>query len=174
MSKYVFRPELVHPTAWIAPGAVVVGEVILAEQSSIWFNAVLRGDLEPITVGARSNVQDGCLFHTSPGFPLTLGEGVTVGHGAIVHGATVGPNTLIGMGAILLDGVAVGENCLIAAGALLTGGQTFPPGSLILGQPARVVRALTEEEIARNRQTAARYVERARQYREAGDGRRET
>lgn len=167
MSQYAFRPELVHPTAWIAPGAVVVGEVILAEQSSIWFNAVLRGDLEPITIGVRSNVQDGCLFHTSPGFPLTLGEDVTVGHGAIVHGAIVGPNTLIGMGAILLDGVTVGEDCIIAAGALLTGGKVFPPGSLILGQPARVARALTAEEIAHNRITAARYVERARRYREA-------
>lgn len=166
MFKIVFRPELAHPTVFIAPGAVVVGEVYLAEDVNIWFNAVLRGDVEALTVGVGVNIQDGCVLHTSHGYPLTLAEGVSVGHRAIVHGATVGRNSLIGMGALLLDGVAVGADCIVAAGALLPGGKIYPAGSLIMGSPARVVRPLTEAEIAHNRETAAGYIQRARRYRE--------
>ncbi len=164
MPKFAFQPELVNITAFIAPGAVVIGEVHLAENVSVWFNAVLRGDVEALTIGPETNVQDGCILHTSRGFPLTLGRGVTVGHGAIVHGAQVGDNTLIGMGAILLDGVAVGENCIVAAGALLPPGKHYPAGSLILGSPAKIVRALTEAEITQNRESATRYVARAANY----------
>src|SRR5947209_2965194 len=104
-----FRPDQVHSTAYIALGAAVVGDVRLAEESSVWFNATLRGDTEPITVGARANIQDNCVLHVDPGFPVTIGKGVTVGHSAIIHGAQIGDNSLIGMGAILLNGVVLGE-----------------------------------------------------------------
>ena len=166
MSRIIFRPELVHPTVFIAPGAIVVGEVYLAEGVNIWFNAVLRGDVESLTLGANVNIQDGCVLHTSHGYPLLLEEGVSVGHRAIVHGARVGRNTLIGMGALLLDGVEVGADCIVAASALLPGGKLYPAGSLIMGSPARVVRALTEDEIQHNREVAASYVRRAQRYRE--------
>lgn len=170
MTQHSFRPELVHATVFIAPGAIVIGAVYLAEDVNIWFNAVLRGDVEPLTLEARVNIQDGCVLHTSRGFPLLLGEDVSVGHGAIVHGARVGANTLVGMGAVLLDGVEVGENCLVAAGALLPPGKHYPAGVLIMGSPAKVVRPVTESEIAHNRETALRYVQRARQYRDSGMG----
>lgn len=162
-SKF-FRGELIDPTVFIADGAIVVGAVHLAAQCSVWFNAVLRGDVEALTIGERSNIQDGCLLHTSHGFPLIIGAGVTVGHGAVIHGAQIGDNTLIGMRALLLDGVVVGADCLVAAGALLTPGKHFPPGSLIMGSPARVVRALTAEEIAQQRDSAQHYVELAAKY----------
>lgn len=166
MSRITFRPELVHPTVFIAPGAIVVGEVYLAEGVNIWFNAVLRGDVESLTLSADVNIQDGCVLHTSHGYPLLLEEGVSVGHRAIIHGARVGRNTLIGMGALLLDGVEVGAGCIVAAGALLPGGKLYPAGSLIMGSPARVVRALTEDEIQHNREVAASYVQCAQRYRE--------
>ncbi|MGC9399807.1 MAG: gamma carbonic anhydrase family protein [Anaerolineae bacterium] len=150
-----------HATVYVAPGAVVVGDVRLAEESSVWYNATLRGDIEPLIIGARTNVQDGCVLHTSRGFPVVLGEGVTVGHAAVVHGATVGANTLVGIGAVLLNGAEVGENCIVAAGSVVTEGKCFPAGSLILGTPARVVRPLTAEEIEENRRSAERYVRRA-------------
>lgn len=166
MSRIIFRPELVHPTVFIAPGAIVVGEVYLAEGVNIWFNAVLRGDVESLTLGVDVNIQDGCVLHTSYGYPLLLEKGVSVGHRAIVHGARVGRNTLIGMGALLLDGVEVGADCIIAAGALLPGGKLYPAGSLIMGSPAQVIRALTENEIQHNREVAASYVRRAQHYQE--------
>ena len=160
------RTPSLHETVYVASGAQIVGAVELAEEVSIWYNAVLRGDVELIIVGAHTNVQDGSVVHASYGFPVTLGAGLTVGHNAIIHGATVGNNTLVGMGAVLLDGVAVGENCIVAAGSLLTEGKRFPAGSLIMGTPGRVVRPLTEEEIARNRRSAEGYVRRAKHYRE--------
>lgn len=159
-----FRPDQIHPTAFIAPGAIIVGDVTLAAESSVWFNATLRGDTTPIAIGPRSNIQEGCIFHADPGFPAIIGQGVTVGHGAVIHGATVGDNTLIGMRAILLNGVVVGENCIVGAGALLTQGKVFPPGSLIMGAPAKVVRPLTSEEIERNRSSAEAYVKRSRAF----------
>lgn len=161
-----FRPDQVHATAFIAAGAVVVGDVRLAEQSSVWFNATLRGDTEPITIGASTNIQDGCVLHVDPGFPVTVGAGVTVGHGAVIHGAQVGDNALIGIGAVLLNGVVVGENCIVGASSLLTQGKVFPPGSLIIGSPAKVVRPLTPEEIEQNRLAAEHYVSRSRAFRE--------
>lgn len=165
MSRMEFRPDLAHSTVFIAPGAIVVGEVYLAENVSIWFNAVLRGDIEALILNAGVNIQDGCVLHTSLGYPVVLEEGVSVGHRAIVHGARVGSNTLIGMGALLLDGAEVGADCIIAAGSLLPGGKQYPSGSLIMGSPARVIRPLTEAEIAHNRKIAAAYIERAQLYR---------
>lgn len=156
-----FHPEKVHPTVFIAPGAVVVGDVTLDQGASVWFNATLRGDVESISVGARSNIQEGCILHADPGFPCEIGAGVTVGHGAVVHGAHVGDNCIIGIRAVLLNGSVVGENSIVGACALLTEGKAYPPNSLILGMPARVVRELTPEEVAANRSSAARYVERA-------------
>ena len=151
----------IHPTAFIAPGAVVTGDVRLGEGSSVWFNATLRGDIEPLIIGPRTNVQDGCVFHTSRGFPVRLEAGVTVGHAAVIHGATVGANTLVGIGAILLNGVEVGENCLVAAGSVLTEGNRFPPGALLLRTSAPVARPPRRAEIQENRRAAARYVRRA-------------
>ncbi|MDM8518919.1 gamma carbonic anhydrase family protein [Anaerolineales bacterium HSG6] len=166
MFETKFRPNQVHPTVFIATGAVVVGDVSLAAEASVWFNSTLRGDTTPIIVGERTNIQEGSILHADPGYPAILGQGVTVGHGAVVHGATVGDNSLIGIRATLLNGVVVGENCLVGAGSLLTPGKQFPAGSLILGSPAKVIRALTVEEIAANRQTAEIYVKRALAFRE--------
>lgn len=165
MSKYVFQAELVHESAWIAPGAVVVGDVHLAAQCSVWFNAVIRGDTETLRVGARSNIQDLCMLHADPGFPVTIGEDCTVGHRAIIHGATIGARVLVGMGAIVLNGAQVGEESIIGAGALLTQGKVFPPRSLILGSPARVVRQVTDTDIAMIEEGARHYVEKAQQHR---------
>jgi carbonic anhydrase/acetyltransferase-like protein (isoleucine patch superfamily) len=162
-----FRPEQIDSTAFVAPGAMIVGDVTLREETSVWFNATLRGDTEPIHIGPRSNIQDGAIFHVDPGFPVTLGSGVTIGHGAIIHGATVGDNTVIGMGAVLLNGVVVGENCIVGASSLLTQGKKFPAGSLIMGSPAKVVRPLTPEEIENNRRNATTYVERSRAFKQA-------
>jgi carbonic anhydrase/acetyltransferase-like protein (isoleucine patch superfamily) len=159
-----FRPEQIHPTAFIATGAIIVGDVTLAELTSVWFNAVLRGDTTAVTIGPRSNIQDGAIFHADPGFPAEIGAGVTVGHGAIIHGAKVGDNTVIGMGAILLNGAVIGENCIVGAGALITEGKVFPTGTLILGSPAKVVRELTEDDINRNRLSAETYIMRSRAF----------
>lgn len=159
-----FRDNQVHPTAFIGQGAIIVGDVTLAEETGIWFNATLRGDTTPIYIGPRSNIQEGCILHADPGYPATIGAGVTVGHGAVIHGAKVGDNCLIGIRSVLLNGVEVGENCIVGASALLTQGKVFPPGSLILGAPAKVVRPLTPEEIESNRESARRYIERSRAF----------
>lgn len=164
MSQITFRPELAAATAFIAPGAVVVGDVTLGPDSSVWFQAVIRGDCEAIRIGARSNVQDGCVLHADPGFPCTIGEGVTIGHRAIIHGATVGDNVVVGMGSILLNGARVGENSIIAAGAVVTEGAEIPPGSLVMGMPGKVKRTLTPEEIERNRRSAEHYVHNVQHY----------
>jgi len=167
MTACTFRPEQVHATAFLARGAVVVGDVAIGEESSVWFNAVARADCEAVRIGRRTNVQDCCVLHADPGFPCTLGDGVTVGHGAIVHGATVGDNVTIGMGAVVMNGAVVGENSVVGAGALVTEGTVVPAGSLVLGLPGKVVRATTPEEIERNRRAAAHYVAAARAFREA-------
>ncbi len=144
------RPSLPEDgRSWIAPGAHVIGDVALGEDVGVWFNASIRGDRAPIRVGARTNVQEGAVLHADPGFPLTIGEGVTIGHRAIVHGCTVGDNSLIGMGAIVLNGARIGANCLVGAGALVTEGKSFPDGSLIVGSPARAVRQLDAEPRSR-------------------------
>jgi carbonic anhydrase/acetyltransferase-like protein (isoleucine patch superfamily) len=161
-----FHPDQIHDSVFIARGAVLVGNVTLAESCSVWFNASLRGDVDSITIGPGTNIQEGAIFHVDPGFPVVVGAGVTVGHRAIVHGARVEDNSVIGMGAILLNGAQIGADSIVGAAALVTEGKTFPPGSLILGSPARVARALAPAEIERNRASAARYVQRARAFME--------
>lgn len=156
-----FRPEQVDPTVFIAPHAVIIGDVTLAAGCSVWFHATLRGDVEPIQIGANSNLQEGVVVHVDPGFAVTIGMGVTVGHRAIVHGATIQEHVIIGMGSTVLNGAVIGSDSIVGANALVTEGKVFPPGSLILGSPAKVVRALTPAEIERIRQSAATYVQRA-------------
>ncbi|MEM9951738.1 MAG: gamma carbonic anhydrase family protein [Chloroflexota bacterium] len=163
--KYVFQPEQTHPTAWIAQGAVVVGDVHLAENTSVWFNTVMRGDTETLTIGAGTNIQDLCMVHADPGFPVVIGADCTIGHRAIIHGAKIGHKTLIGMGAILLNGVQVGDECIVGAGALLTQGKVFPARSLILGSPAKVVRQIIDTDLQMIHASAMHYVEKAKQYR---------
>lgn len=150
---------------YIAPGARVIGDVTLAEEVGIWFNAVLRGDNEPIVIGPGSNVQDGCVFHTDPGFPMTLGADVTVGHGAILHGCTIGDGTLIGMGAVVLNGAKIGKGCLIGANALVTEGKEIPDYSMAVGQPAKVIRPIDEAMAAELRRASDVYKKRQQQYR---------
>lgn len=149
----------------VFPGAVVVGDVTLGEDCSIWYNAVLRADEAPIRLGDGSNVQDNAVLHVTEGHPLTVGKDVTVGHGAILHSCTVGDNTLIGMGAIVLDDAVIGDNCVIAAGALVTGRTVIPDGSMVMGSPAKVKRELTAEEIEATRRNAEVYRELKEGYR---------
>lgn len=137
----------VDASAWVAPTATLVGRVNLGPDSSVWYQAVLRADSEEITVGGGSNLQDGVVAHVDPGFPLTIGENVSVGHNAVLHGCTVGDGTLVGMAAVIMNGAVVGENCLVAAGALVTEGARIPPRSLVAGVPAKVRRELTDEEV---------------------------
>jgi len=143
---------------FIAPDAHVIGDVTLGEDVGIWFGAVIRGDNEPIRIGAGSNVQEGAMLHTDPGFPIEIGEGCTIGHHAIIHGARVGDNCLVGMGATLLNGARLGKNCLVGANALVTEGKEFPDNSLIVGAPARAIRTLGEEDVSRLKLSAAHYV----------------
>lgn len=150
---------------WVAPGAVLIGRVRLESGASVWFNAVLRGDNEEILIGPGSNVQDGSVLHTDPGFPLTLGQDCTVGHKAILHGCTLGDGALVGMGATVLNGARIGRESLIGAGALVTEGKEIPEGVLAMGTPAKVVRDLTEEERAGLRRTAEGYQANMRRYR---------
>lgn len=147
----------VDDTAWLAPTATVIGQATIGAGASIWYGAVLRADMDTMEIGAGSNVQDNCAFHVDTGFPLRLGSGVSVGHGAIVHGATVGDNALIGMGAILLNGATIGEECLVAAGTLVPEGMEVPPRSLIAGVPGKVRRELTDDEVAKLRKNAEVY-----------------
>lgn len=166
----LYRLDGIAPTlpedgsAWIAPSAEIVGDARLGSKTGVWFGAVIRADNTPILVGARSNVQEGAMLHSDPGAPLTIGGGVTIGHHAVVHGCTIGDNVLIGIGAVVLNRAVIGSDSLVGAGALVTEGKNFPPGSLIVGAPARVARALSADEIARLRQSASGYVARARQF----------
>ncbi len=134
---------------WVAPNATVVGNIVLEEDSSVWFNAVLRGDNETITVGRGSNVQDGSVLHTDPGFPLTIGENCTIGHMVMLHGCTIKDRSLIGIGAVVLNGAVIGEESLVGANALIAEGKVIPPRSLVLGSPGKVVRELTDDDIAK-------------------------
>jgi carbonic anhydrase/acetyltransferase-like protein (isoleucine patch superfamily) len=153
---------------YIAPGAVVTGDVVLASGVNIWFASVLRGDLARITLGARVNIQDGCIVHTDHDAPQEIGDGVVVGHGAILHGRRIGRETLIGIGARLLSGSEIGEECLIAAGALVTEGRRIPPRSVVMGMPGKVVREITVEELERTRAICAHYLETAQRYARGG------
>jgi carbonic anhydrase/acetyltransferase-like protein (isoleucine patch superfamily) len=163
---YTFRREQVDPTAWIAPGAVVLGDVTLGPRASVWFQAVLRGDCEKIVVGADTNIQDGCILHADPGFPCTLHDRVTLGHGAIVHGATVEEEVLIGMRAVVMNGARIGAGSLIAVGAVVLEGMEVPPGSVVMGMPGRVRRAVDEHERAFIRYAAEHYVAAGKAYQE--------
>lgn len=158
-------PEIAA-SAYVAPGAFVIGKVTLAEGSSVWFNAVVRGDNEPIHVGARSNIQEGAVLHTDPGRPLLIGQNVTIGHQAMLHGCTIGDGSLIGIQAVVLNGAVIGKNCLVGAGSIVTEGKIFPDNSLILGSPAKVVRALTEDQCVALGDSAQSYVDRALRFKE--------
>ncbi len=149
---------------WIAPDAVLIGNVLLGRDAGVWFGAVLRGDNEPITIGEGSNIQEHSVLHTDMGFPLTIGKGCTVGHRAMLHGCTIGENCLIGMGAIVLNGAVIGKNCLVGAGALVTEGKKFPDNSLIVGSPAKSVKTLDDEMIEKLRWSARHYIENARRF----------
>jgi carbonic anhydrase/acetyltransferase-like protein (isoleucine patch superfamily) len=139
-------PPDVHPTSWVAPNAVLAGEVRLGEQASVWYSAVVRADLSPISIGARSNIQDGSVLHADPAMPLSVGADVTVGHRAVLHGCTIHDNVLVGMGSIVMNGAVVGSDSIIAAGTLIPEGLVIPPGSLVLGAPGKVRRETTSDE----------------------------
>ncbi|PLX37129.1 MAG: gamma carbonic anhydrase family protein [Hyphomicrobiales bacterium] len=149
---------------WVAPDAVLIGAVNLAEDASVWWGAVLRGDNEPLTVGARSNVQDGSILHTDIGFPLTIGDDCTIGHGVILHGCTIGNNSLVGMGATILNGAKIGRNCLIGANALVPEGKEIPDNSLVVGMPGKAIRQLDEEAVKSLTWSAHHYVENWQRY----------
>lgn len=159
------QPHLDQDT-WVAPSAQVIGRVHLEVGCSVWFGAVIRADNEPMRIGAGSNVQDGAVLHSDPGFPLHIGANVTVGHQAMLHGCTVGEGSLIGIGAVVLNGARIGKHCLVAAGALVTEGKSFPDGSLIVGSPAVVKRELSPEQIGGLQDSARHYRENARRYAE--------
>lgn len=157
-------PQLA-PTAWVAENACVIGRVELAAHSSVWYGCTLRADNDLIRIGEGSNVQDGSVLHTDPGFVLELGAGVTVGHQCMLHGCTIGEGSLIGIQSVILNGARIGRHCLVGAGSLVTQGKEFPDGSMIMGRPAKLVRALSAEEIAGLVQSAAGYVEHAEHHR---------
>jgi carbonic anhydrase/acetyltransferase-like protein (isoleucine patch superfamily) len=162
-----FRPELVADSAYIAPNATVCGDVELAERASIWFGAVVRGDTESIRIGPETNIQDLAVVHADPGFPCQIGARVTVGHAAIVHGAKVDDEVLIGMRAVLLNGATIGAGSVVAAGSVVLEGMVVPPGSLVAGMPARIKREVDADVRARILAAAAHYVELAQRYRES-------
>jgi carbonic anhydrase/acetyltransferase-like protein (isoleucine patch superfamily) len=164
MPLYEFRGQrpTVPASAWVAPSAELIGDVQLAEDVSVWFGAVIRGDNTTIPIGARSNIQEGAMLHSDPGSPLNVGEDCTIGHHAILHGCTIGNRVLIGMGAIVLNNATIADDCIVGAGALVTEGKTFPAGSLIVGSPARAVKQLDERAIAMLKVSAAHYVQNGR------------
>ncbi|MGZ2747305.1 gamma carbonic anhydrase family protein [Burkholderia stagnalis] len=153
------RVPTIHASAFVAETASIVGDVRLGADSSVWFGAIVRGDTEPIVVGAGTNIQDGAVLHTESGCPLTIAGHVTVGHQAVLHGCTIGEGSLIGIQAVVLDGAVIGRQCLVGAGAVVTAGKVFPERSLILGAPAKVVRVLTDEDVARLRTNIGFYAE---------------
>ena len=156
-------PKL-HKESWVASNAILIGKVILKKDANIWFNVVLRGDIEPITIGEESNVQDGSVFHTDPDCPLTLGKGVTVGHMVVLHGCVVGDDTLIGIGSTILNKTKIGKNCIIGANTLIAENKVIPDRSLVLGSPGKIVRQVTDEEIEEIKENAKHYVENYKRY----------
>ena len=166
LHPFINRTPDIHPTAYVAPSADVIGDVVLGESCSVWFNTTIRGDVHRIRIGARTNVQDNAVIHVTHGTaPTTIGEEVTIAHGAIVHGCTIHDRVLIGMGAVVMDHATIGTGSLVGARALVTGGTEIPPRSLVLGSPARVVRELTDEEVADVASFAANYVRYSEIYR---------
>ncbi len=156
-------PEI-HPEAWVASNATIIGKVKLEKNSSIWFNAVLRGDIELIKIGENSNIQDGSVLHTDPGYPLTLGKGVTVGHLVMLHGCQISDNSLIGIGSIILNNAKIGKNCIIGANTLITENKIIPDNSLVVGSPGRVLRKITDEEIKSIIENGQHYVKNSKKY----------
>ena len=161
------KEQKIHESVFIADGAKVLGDVVIGEDSSVWYNAVIRADQEQVTIGKMTNIQDGVIIHVDPDSPVTIGDGVVVGHGAIVHACTVGDRSLVGMGAIILNDAVIGRDCLIGAGALVTGGTVIPDGMLVLGSPAKAIRPVTEAEKADIRESAEEYAEEARRMKAA-------
>ncbi|MBC8355565.1 MAG: gamma carbonic anhydrase family protein [Planctomycetes bacterium] len=166
LNRSEFQPDLVDPTAYIARGAIVLGDVVIGAESSIWFNAVVRGDTEAIRIGNQTNVQDLCVLHSDRGFPCVLGDRVTVGHAAIVHGATVDDDCMIGMRAVVMNGAKIGKGSLVAVGAVVTEGTIVPPGSVVMGVPGKIQREVTETDLARITHAALHYVEQAKKFHE--------
>ena len=166
--KYMFedRKVVCKGDHWIAPDAIVIGSVVLGNDASIWFGCVVRGDDDVITIGENSQLQDGCVVHVDPGFPVTLGKGVSVGHMAMLHGCSIGDGSLIGIKSVILNGAKVGRNCLIGANTLIGEHKEIPDGSLVLGSPGKVVRSLAEEEIRNINAYADHYVRQFKRYRE--------
>jgi carbonic anhydrase/acetyltransferase-like protein (isoleucine patch superfamily) len=158
-------PQLA-PSVWLAPNAIVIGDVRLAANVSIWWSAVLRGDNDPIAIGENTNIQDGSVLHTDVGQPLTLGRDITVGHKVMLHGCTIGDGSLIGMGSIVLNGAVIGKQCLIGAGALIPEGKVIPDRSLVVGAPGRIVRELSDAQLAMLASSAVHYVVNAQRYRQ--------
>ena len=154
----------VHPDAWVASNASLIGKVKLEKNSSIWFNAVLRGDIELITIGENSNIQDGSVLHTDPGYKLNVGKGVTVGHMVMLHGCQIADDTLIGIGSIILNNAQIGKNCIIGANSLITENKVIPNNSLVVGSPGKVLRKVTDEEIKAIHENAKHYVEGSKKY----------
>ena len=158
------KKPAISSSAWVAPNATVIGDVHLAAGASVWWNATLRGDNDPIHIGENSNIQDGSVLHTDEGVPMHIGRGVTVGHLVMLHGCTVGDNCLIGIGSVILNRAEIGANSIVGANSLVPEGKVYPERSLILGSPAKVVRQLTDEEVARLQHSAAHYVKNAQRY----------
>ena len=158
-------PQL-DPESWIAPSAVVIGQVVMKKNASVWWNCTVRGDTDRIIIGENTNIQDGSIVHTNRGIVVNIGDRVTVGHGVILHGCTIGEGCLIGMGATILNNVVVGKHCIVGANSLLPEGKTYPERSLIIGSPAKVVRALTDEEVSHLADSAERYVGNWQRYRQ--------
>ena len=156
-------PEI-SADSWVAPNAIIIGKVKLEKNSSIWFNAVLRGDIEKIVIGENSNIQDGSVLHTDPGCPLTVGKGVTVGHMVMLHGCEISDDTLIGIGSTILNKAKIGKNCIIGANTLVTENKTIPDNSLVLGSPGKVIRKVTDDEIKVICENAKHYVENSKRY----------
>lgn len=166
MSIYLLgtrRPQL-DPQSWIAPNATVIGNVYLARNASIWWNATVRGDNDPIRIGENSNIQDNSVLHTDEGVPLTIGREVTIGHLVMLHGCTIGDGSLIGIGSVLLNHAVIGQGCIVGANTLIPEGKVFPDHSLIVGSPGKVVRQLSADEVARLRHSAAHYVDNWQRY----------
>jgi carbonic anhydrase/acetyltransferase-like protein (isoleucine patch superfamily) len=161
----------IDPAAWVAPNATVVGDVTIGARVGIWYSAVIRADTESIQVGEATNIQDGCVLHADPGYPLRIGARVSVGHGAILHGCQIGDDVLVGMGAVVMNGASIGNDTIVGAGTLIPEGVTVPDGVLVLGAPGRVRRSITDEERKDTRATAERYVERRPQDRDVVSGR---